>query len=224
MEGGEDGFSLPGEDLPVGGVHRRGDLCRPAVVVLPPAAAQLLRAQISLAAAGVRAGGGIFVGLCHQEAVEGVRPCRHRLGLQGRGLEGSGHLRGHHPQQVIPQAHALHPASEEDVHRDLRVVGDGAEARRGFFVLRRRCRGRVRCRDRVRRRGRLVRPGFRCRDGQGREGGFRHKARLLRFRRRAAGGGLGRGGRNGFGACPLPPFRAQGTVEGQEQHQEGQQG
>ena len=118
--------------------------------------------------------------LAVQHLIQRVGPGGHRLGLEGLLLKGGGHLRRHHPPEVVLHVHLLHAAVR---HQHPEGVLCGGRLRHS--LLRRRLQGsggrfRVgRCRNGgrqglvqndCRRPGIRIRPGRQGSQGQGQQG------------------------------------------------------
>ena len=104
-----DGLALEEGRHAVGIRHGGGDLVGVGLGVLPPVGGGVRRVDVGLAAGDVGAHVGVRVGLHGALHLgEGVGAGGHRLGLEGLRLKGGGHLRRHHPPQVLVQRQGEH--------------------------------------------------------------------------------------------------------------------
>ncbi len=122
MEHRVDEFAVLGQRLPGGVGHRLVYFTAVSCRLIPPAL-RVLRG-VGLAAAGVGAQLGVGGVDPRRELAQGVGPGGHRLGLEGLGLEGGGHLGAHHAVDVVLQSQGGHlPVGQQQPHRLIR--GDG---------------------------------------------------------------------------------------------------
>ena len=125
--------------LPVGFRHRPPDLFLVRRRVLAPVRGGVLLALVGLTAGDVVAGIGLrMVGAAAAgDLVENVGPGRHGLCLQGLLLEGGGHFRPDHTNQIGLHIQGLELIPHQDVQRrDLVHSRPGRFLRRGFGLRR----------------------------------------------------------------------------------------
>ena len=135
-----DDLTAVGQGLAVGLRHGGGDLGRVRLRQRAPALRGLRRLDVRLAAAGIAAQVRPAALVAPRPQLpQAVGPGAHRLGRQGRRLEGGGHLRRHHPPQVVRHGQLRHRAVlQQDTHRPgpvpagRRGRGGGRHRRRGL--------------------------------------------------------------------------------------------